>query len=59
MISFLLACCSQVLRGANFAAVCSRPPSLVGMGITASFLMGRPWDVVVFVGEEDEDRGRK
>jgi hypothetical protein len=34
MILFLAACESQVEQGANDAAVCSTPPSAVGIGIT-------------------------
>lgn len=30
-----------MLQGAKSAAVCSRPPSEVGMGMTASDLVGR------------------
>ena len=33
MISFLRACESHVEQGAKRAAVCSRPPSEVGVGI--------------------------
>lgn len=36
MISFLVACSSQLEQGANKAAVCSTPPSEVGTGITVS-----------------------
>jgi hypothetical protein len=34
MISFFVACSSQVEQGENKAAVCSTPPSEVGTGIT-------------------------
>lgn len=39
MISFLRAWESQVEQGANRAAVCSRPPSEVGVGITDSVMV--------------------
>lgn len=41
MISLARAWASQVLQGAKRAAVCSTPPSEVGVGIRASEVVGR------------------
>jgi hypothetical protein len=51
MIEFDRAWDNQVEQGAKRAAVCSRPPSEVGVGIVL--------DVVVVVRDVGEDNGRK
>jgi len=68
MISLRRACSSQVLGGAKRAAVCSMPPSEVGIGMIDSCLMGSGWievgvdadgDGVVNADVLDLGRGRK
>lgn len=58
MISPFPAFSIQELKGPNAAAVCSTPPSDVGIGITASVIIGRP-SLEDVLSLADCGRGRK
>lgn len=56
MISPASACLSQAEGGRNRAAVCSMPPSEVGVGIIASWVEGR-FVVLDEDCDDDDDEG--